>query len=215
VQMSVDAPLTSSTPQPNPGYSQLNASGTVTIGGTKLILSQGYTNDERCEDLRAGDVYTLIAASKRIGTFSGLPGGTTVRLGSPCGDHVNAALTDAAARIAYTPTGVTATITRGGHAGEIPHGRGMVRITGDAQVGHTVTAKVGWTGKPTSLRYDWGLCSPKGGGCQVLRDHSARLRLTAPMAYLDLDVVAIARNRYGSGRDYGELPSAIRPVRRK
>jgi hypothetical protein len=165
----------------------------------------------RCEDLRAGDVYTLISAPDRIGTFAGLRDGQSVRLRSHCGSHVNAALTDATARIAYTPTGVTATVMRGGHAGDIPQSVGRVHIAGDAVVGHTLTAESRWSGKPRSFRYMWMLCTRSGASCAQRRGHSAHLKLTRSMVHRIVSVTVIAKNRYGSDQNFGQLRHGIRP----
>jgi hypothetical protein len=216
LQMSLDSPADgSSLPQPGADYSQLTSTGTVTLDGSALQLTQGLLKDGRCVDLKPGDVYTLVSAASIAGTFQGIPNGHTVRLGAACGASANLALTDATATINYTPTDVTATIKSGGHAGDIPVAKGQLRIEGDPVVGHTLTAKSAWTSKPTSVRYSWQICSSKTHDCTVSKNHSAKLKLATSTAGAQLFVTVTAKNKYGSGQNFGLLNHKIKPAPKK
>jgi hypothetical protein len=84
-------------------YSQINASGTVDLGGAHFLPS-GDAPSGGCPALNQGDVYTLITSGAGVtGTLAGIPDGTTVTLG--CSPSPQPAL-----RINYTSRTVTATV---------------------------------------------------------------------------------------------------------
>jgi len=79
-------------------YSQLTATGALSLGGAGLSLAAGM-----CPSLNPGDVDTLVSASSLSGTFADLPDGSIIHF--PCSGGVAPAV-----RINYTATSVTATV---------------------------------------------------------------------------------------------------------
>ncbi len=83
LQLWIDHAEHTGPPVPSTDYSQLNAFGTVNLGGASLDLSQGYAvNGPRCTPLKAGQVYTLVSATKLVGTFAGVGNGQVVPIGA-------------------------------------------------------------------------------------------------------------------------------------
>lgn len=84
-------------------YSQLRASGNITLGGD-LLVDKG----EGCAALGTGATATLITTSGTLsGTFANAPNGSVVSIPSCPGQAL-------AARILYTSNSVTATVVSGG-----------------------------------------------------------------------------------------------------
>ncbi|HET9093759.1 MAG TPA: Ig-like domain-containing protein [Solirubrobacteraceae bacterium] len=85
-------------------YSQLSATGNVTLGGATLRLA----NFSSCPTLTVGQVYTLVQTSGGTvsGTFAGLPNGADLPLSCSSG-------TPPTLQIGYTSTSVTATVAPG------------------------------------------------------------------------------------------------------
>jgi hypothetical protein len=99
-------------PQPSTDASQLTVFGDLDLGGAELALSQGFTDTQvDCAALARGQVYTLIAATRLVGTFGNIANGQVVPLGvcNPLGGGRSYALL-----ISYNtrarPQTVTATI---------------------------------------------------------------------------------------------------------
>jgi hypothetical protein len=92
---------------PGTDFSQLSASGDVTVGGT-LVIGQGPSNNDGtgpCVALRAGDVATIVKASGTLaGTFANAPDGATMTMASSCQGA------PPKLQINYTPDSVTATV---------------------------------------------------------------------------------------------------------
>lgn len=87
---------------PSTDFSQLTATGTVSLSGATLSL--GGPASGACPALQGGDVYTLVKTTGSLsGTFAGLPDGRTTQL--QCGAGSGRAL-----RINYTSDSVTATV---------------------------------------------------------------------------------------------------------
>jgi hypothetical protein len=69
-------------PQPSTDASQLTVSGNLELADASLALSQGFTDTQvDCTALAGGQVYTLVAATRLVGTFSGIANGQVVPLG--------------------------------------------------------------------------------------------------------------------------------------
>ena len=88
-------------------FSQLSASGNITLGG-KLVLGQGLSNNDNtgpCATLSPGDVATLVATTGTLtGTFSNALNGATLTMGSSCQS------TPPTLQITYTSDSVIATV---------------------------------------------------------------------------------------------------------
>jgi hypothetical protein len=70
-------------PQPSTDYSQLTALGNVTLNGAGLSLSQGYSDTQAvCATMTGGQSFTLLSATRLIGTFSRIANGQIVPLGA-------------------------------------------------------------------------------------------------------------------------------------
>ena len=95
---------------PSTDYSQVTASGTVSLANDRLVLDGALVagGGDRCPRLNVGDVYKLITTSGSLtGTFSGMPNGTAVR--QDCGPGTPPTL-----EINYTASAVTATVLTAG-----------------------------------------------------------------------------------------------------
>jgi hypothetical protein len=69
-------------PQPSTDASQLTVSGNLELANASLSLSQGFTDTQvDCSALAGGQVYTLVAATQIVGTFSGIANGQVIPLG--------------------------------------------------------------------------------------------------------------------------------------
>ncbi len=91
---------------PSTDYSQLTASGNVSLGSATTSLGLGTSGT--CPTLDVGDVDTLITTSGTLtGTFSGIPNGTTIPLTCSSG-------TPPTVMINYTSDSVTATVVTAG-----------------------------------------------------------------------------------------------------
>ncbi len=93
-------------------YSQLSATGTVSLAGASLDLYNGEGFDEEgtpCEALTPGEVDTLVTTTGSLtGTFKGVPDGTTIPVQcSPPGTSPNV-------KINYSAHNVTATVATAG-----------------------------------------------------------------------------------------------------
>jgi hypothetical protein len=74
--------LTPAVPQPSTDASQLTVSGTLDLAGAGLALSQGFTDSQvDCASLTAGQVYTIVTATKLVGTFAGIANDQVIDLG--------------------------------------------------------------------------------------------------------------------------------------
>jgi large repetitive protein len=90
---------------PGTDFSQLSASGPVTLAGT-LLLSHGVTINRGCASLDPGQVATLVTAGGGLtGTYSNAPNGAILTLGGAC--------PSAEVQINYTANSVTATVVTG------------------------------------------------------------------------------------------------------
>lgn len=91
---------------PGTDFSQLSASGNITLGGS-LDLRQARLNNNTgtCVALAPGDVATLVTTTGRLsGTFSNAPDGSTVTMASSCQSPAPQV------RINYTASSMTATV---------------------------------------------------------------------------------------------------------
>jgi hypothetical protein len=94
----------SASPTPGTNYSQLSATGDVSLGNSSLGLFEG-TSLGACTPLTLGVVYTLVQSTGGTlsGRFAGAPDGSFLPVG--CGGANGPAV-----RIDYHPTSVTATV---------------------------------------------------------------------------------------------------------
>jgi hypothetical protein len=112
-------------------YSQLSASGAVSLNGASLRLSDGEASG--CQVLTPGNVDTLLRTSGPLtGTFNGIPDGTTVAL--ECFGAGEAPTV----KINYTANTVTATVQTAGIRGE-PTTTTLHVSNSSPLVGETVT----------------------------------------------------------------------------
>jgi hypothetical protein len=99
-------------PQPSTDASQLTVSGNLELANASLSLSQGFTDTQvDCSALAGGQVYTLVAATRLVGTFSRIASGQVVPLGvcNPLGaGHSYAVIVSYNTRA--SPQTITATI---------------------------------------------------------------------------------------------------------
>jgi hypothetical protein len=97
---------------PGTDFSQLSATGNITLGGT-LVLGQGLSDNNNtgsCVALSSGDVATLVSTSGTLsGTFSNAPDGATLTMTSSFSCESPAPTL----QINYTPHSVTATVVSG------------------------------------------------------------------------------------------------------
>jgi hypothetical protein len=117
-------------------YSQLDATGTVSLGGAELYLGDGLSEGSGlCETLTPGDVDTLVTTTGSLtGTFNGVPDGTTIALFGCEG-------TAPTVRINYTVHTVTATVLTAGSGGasKIPTTTALHLSNPSPAVGEAVT----------------------------------------------------------------------------
>lgn len=99
---------TGSPPAAGTDYTQLTATGNISLNGPSLTLNQYVNSGTSCPSLHVGDVYTLVKTTGTLtGTFGNAPNGSTMTLtcyyngGSSSGPTV---------RINYTSSSVTATV---------------------------------------------------------------------------------------------------------
>jgi hypothetical protein len=90
---------------PSTDYTQLSATGDISLGGSALSLQQGTMGGSTCVALSVGDTATLVSdpTGTISGTFSNAPDGGIISM-SGCSDQANPV------RIAYTTHAVTATV---------------------------------------------------------------------------------------------------------
>lgn len=89
-------------------YSQLKATGAVSLAGTLQLSGSTTSGSPTCPTLHVGDVDTLLTTTGTLtGTFAGIPNGATVRVG--CGPG-----TPPAGTINYTTDSITFTVTTAG-----------------------------------------------------------------------------------------------------
>ena len=82
LQMWIDQADPSGQPQPSTDASQLTVFGDLNLNGASLALSQGFTDTQvDCATLSAGQVYTLVSATRLLGSFGGIANGQVVPLG--------------------------------------------------------------------------------------------------------------------------------------
>jgi hypothetical protein len=96
----------SSTPVAGTDYSQISASGNISLGNSVLSLGEA-THLGACDPLPLGTAYTLVQTTggTLTGTFSNAPEGSVQTVG--CSTQGGGS--SSSVRIAYTPTSVTAT----------------------------------------------------------------------------------------------------------
>ncbi|HEX3617739.1 MAG TPA: hypothetical protein VHU61_14460 [Solirubrobacteraceae bacterium] len=82
LQLWIDQADPTGKPQPSTDASQLTVSGTLDLAGAGLALSQGFTDTQvDCASLSDGQVYTLVSATRLVGTFAGIANHQVVDLG--------------------------------------------------------------------------------------------------------------------------------------
>jgi hypothetical protein len=118
---------------PGTDFSQVSATGNVSLGGGSLQISA------LCETgtaLTPGDVDTLITTTGSLsGTFAGVPDGTTVQ--AQCSGGGETAPT---VKINYTTHTVTATVVTGGSGGTtVPSSTSLHTSSGTPAIGEVVT----------------------------------------------------------------------------
>jgi hypothetical protein len=187
-----------STPTVAHDFSQITASGTISLGDAQLGLDQSNLNGGTCLDLVPGQVYPLIEAGAVTGELddggSPIANGQTITLSDSC-DQLQPG-NDATVRINYTQTSVTATVVSGGHAGDVP-GSGSATITGTPQVGSPLqVVNSDWTGSPTSYDYVWSSC-PAVGDCVSVGSDAPEYTPVASDAGNTIWVQVTANNSYG------------------
>lgn len=111
-------------------YSQLHATGAVSLGGGLTLLGSTSGGPPTCPTLHPGDVDTLVTTTGALtGTFSGIPDGTTMAVGCSPGSEPTV-------RINYTASTVTATVLTAGGAPAI---KKLAPNAGPTAGGNTVT----------------------------------------------------------------------------
>jgi hypothetical protein len=145
----LDGPGTS----PGSDYSQISATGPVTLSGT-LTLASGTSG---CPTLVEGQADTLITTTGSLsGTFAGVPNGTTVTL--PCGSDAPVV------QINYTTNAVTATAVS-----SAPVSLDAPGISGLAEPGQVLTAIPGvWANEPSGVVDQWERCDADGANCAAI-----------------------------------------------
>lgn len=82
VQLWIDQAAVTGSPLPSADSSQLTVSGNLDLNGAALDLSQGFGEPQvDCTTLTGGQVYTLIAATRLVGTFAGIANGQVIPVG--------------------------------------------------------------------------------------------------------------------------------------
>lgn len=101
-------------------YSQLSATGPVSLAGSLNLLGSTTGSSPTCPTLNVGDVDTLVTTTGTLsGTFAGIPNGTTVSVGCSPG-------TEPTGTIDYTANSVTFTVvTAGAPSKAAPRARSM------------------------------------------------------------------------------------------
>jgi hypothetical protein len=119
---------------PGTDYSQISATGNVSLGGASL---QVWALCKPGTALTPGDVDTLITTTGSLsGTFSGVPDGTTVQAQCLPG----AGETAPSVKINYTAHTVTATVVTGGSGGTtVPSSTSLHTSSGTPAIGEVVT----------------------------------------------------------------------------
>lgn len=219
LEMSIAQPGTGGgEPVPGTDYSQIAASGVVTLSNARFDVVLGVDNSGTCADLVPGQTYALVSASALNGVLDdsdGVPiaNGETISLDNQCNDAAAPTV-----RINYTSTSVTATVVSSGHAGDVPGfgGGGSPSgpsISGTWVAGSPLEVSPGssWTGNPTGFEYAWTSCSPDVNvGCMSVGTDSAQYTPTASDAGNTVEVCITPVNVYGTG--YGVCagdPTAI------
>ena len=172
---------------PSTDYSQITASGTVTLGNAKLLLNAAGP----CPALSLGDVDTLISTTGSIsGTFSGVPDGTTVPLRSCTG-------TAPVLQINYTTHTVIATVV---NASGVPTNISPPTISGTTIQAQTLTESHGkWTDSPSTYGYQWQDCDSSGNGCTAIPGATSQTyKLTAADICHTIRVQETATNANGT-----------------
>jgi len=96
-------------PTPGTDFSQVSATGNVTLGG-RLILAQGPASGGTCATLSRGDVATLFTTTGTLsGTFTGVPNGAIIPMAAVTGSCPS----PPQVQIKYTANSVTATVVSG------------------------------------------------------------------------------------------------------
>ena len=217
----VDGPATTPpTPTPSLDYSQLTASGSVTLGDAALDVDLGEDSGGNCDDLLPGQVYTLISAGTVTGELDigGTPisDGQTVSLNGDCSR--GSVLTPPTVRINYntssSPETVTATVISGGNAGDFPALAGASPGISSAVpvIGSPLRATTGgWNGGPSTYDYVWYSCpASTGPGCnnQVGGDTASYTPTSSDLGNT-IEVCVYATNQYGvSMLEYCSNPTA-------
>lgn len=181
LDLAVDAPGTT----PGVDYSQVTATGDITLKETTLNVYQGVSPNGSCDDLRPGDVLALLSTSGGTisGTFSNYGNGAAVDISDDC----NGADTDATGTLNYSSTAVTLTIVAGGDAGDVPVELSQPSLSGPSEEGQTLQINAGsWQGQ-SSLQYSWWQCL--SSGCSQIPD-AAGSSLTLTSAQLGYAIVA-------------------------
>ena len=97
------------------------------------------------------------------------------------------------------------------HAGLIPGSIVEPAISGEAQVGQTLSAAAGsWSNSPTAFAFQWLRCSAAGSGCLPIE---SALTTAYVLAAADLgstiEVSVVATNVVGSSAPVTSAPSAV------
>jgi hypothetical protein len=169
---------------PGVGYSQISATGAVTLSGT-LALASG---DAGCPALVEGQTDTLITTTGSLsGTFAGTPNGAVVTL--PCGSGAPTV------QINYTANAVTATAVSSAPASVI-----APIITGLAEPGQQLTETPGeWANGATGIVDQWERCNAAGTNCSAIAGVSGlQYTLSAGDLGSTIRIEEVATNANGS-----------------
>lgn len=183
-------PIVHTGTQPGIDYSQLSASGSVTLSGTTLNINLLNQPSGTCPTVPAGQTDVLVSATGSLtGTFTNAANGSIVS--TECSQF----------RVEYHTTGspqmVTATAVA---ASSAPTNSQPPTISGRAIEGQTLSEAHGtWSNSPTSYTYQWQWCDGTGNNCgNISGATSQTYTLTNADVGRTLRVQEIASNASGT-----------------
>jgi GH25 family lysozyme M1 (1,4-beta-N-acetylmuramidase) len=142
--------------------------------------------------------------------------GATLESYTPTAANVGHALTLAVTAVAPRGTGVATTpptlaiAPSGSGSAAAPAVVAAPQVTGEAQVGQTLTGAVGtWTGSPTTFAFQWSHCDTSGAACTAITGATASSYVLTPGdigATLSLIVTATGK---GGSQSAGAPPTAV------
>jgi hypothetical protein len=189
-------------------YPQITSTGNVSLSGGELDLAQGADSSGNCDDLRTGDVLTLISTTGTItGTFSNYANGVAVDIENDCDYSPQ----DATGTLSYSAHAVTLTITNGGDAAEFADGPVEVNppsISGSPVVGQTLQLDPGTWEEATSYEYSWYACGPDTCD-QIPGATGLTFQVTAAQLGDQIAAIVDVNGPGGTNGDYTDLTDTV------